>query len=254
MSGRRYAKIPHVVLHVPNLVDRKDFLDEIDKHFATPSSRLQLLSLLNAFSCSPHFANAAKILPKRPLMNSLLLSLFLDNSSTACTLGVTLVVKLLPFFAVHAREDLKKLLPTLFAILARIMCWKGRRALKGKDPSVGGVDVDFEKELEKETNPVLRIRPDIPWERLDMIFVTTKSLPPSSRPYFTCLYYLYPSNTLKFLRSPVQYLEDGGIRSPYVESWHQALDQDEIRRRSEVRRKFFSRCFVLLTYISEFSA
>ncbi|KAF8955458.1 hypothetical protein BDZ97DRAFT_1857834 [Flammula alnicola] len=160
-------------------------------------------------------------------------SLLFDNSSTACTLGVTLMVKLLPFFAVYAREDLKAKLPKLFAVLARIMCWKERRASRGRVPTDEGVDVDFERELETETNPVLRIAPHITWERLDMIFDATISLPPSSRSYFTCLYYLYPSNTLKFLRNPAQYLHDSSVPSPYVESWQQAFDQDEIRRRSE---------------------
>ncbi|KDR81843.1 hypothetical protein GALMADRAFT_221714 [Galerina marginata CBS 339.88] len=211
----------------------EDLLNEVDKHFATPSSRLQLLTLLNVFSCAPNFSSAAKILPKIPLMQSLLYSLFLDNSSTACTLGVTLIVKLLPFFAVHAHQALKEMLPRLLAILARIMCWKRRRASKGKGPSDEVVDVAFEKELEKETNPILTISPDIPWERLEMVFNVATSLPPSSRPYFTMLYYLYPSNVLKFLRSPAQYLHDNNISSPYVESWEQAFDQDEIRRRSE---------------------
>ncbi|KAH9484023.1 Tuberous sclerosis 1 protein-like protein [Psilocybe cubensis] len=211
----------------------EDLLNEVDQHFATRSSRLQLLTLLNVFSCAPNFATAAEILPKLPLMQSLLLSLFLDNSSTACTLGVTLIVKLLPFFAVHAREDLKSMLPKLLAILARIMCWKQRRASKDRVPTGDEVDVDFEKELEQETNPVLTISPEITWDRLEMVFNVATPMPPSSRPYFTILYYLYPSNVLKFLRDPAQYLTDSNTPSPYLESWKDALDQDEIRRRSE---------------------
>lgn len=217
----------------------KDLFDEINEHFAAPSSRLQLFNLLNLFTCAPSFGNSVKILIQHPLMKNLLLSLFLDNSSTACTLGVTLIVKCLPFVAVNAPDDLKTLLPQFFAILARIMCWKERRAAQARVPADEGVDVDFERELEIETNPPLRIAPHIKWERLDMVFDTTVSLPPSSRPYFTCLYYLYPSNTLKFLRAPVQYLIDSNLRSPYAESWQVALDQNEIRRRSEVDLIFF---------------
>ncbi|KAF9566237.1 hypothetical protein CPC08DRAFT_703975 [Agrocybe pediades] len=211
----------------------EDLLNEIDRHFATPSARLQLLTLLNVFTYAPNFASAAKILPNLPLMRSLLLSLFLDNSSTACTLEVTLLVKLLPYFAVNARKELKELLPKLLAILARIMCWKKRRASRDKMPADEEVDVDFEKELERETNPLLTISPDIGWERLEMVFNVATSFPPQSRPYFTTLYYLYPSNLLRFLRNPAQYLHDNNITSPYVESWEQALDQNEIRRRSE---------------------
>jgi len=174
-------------------------------------------------------------------MRHLLYSLFLDNSSTVCTLGVTLIVKLLPFFAVHAREDLKEMLPTLLAVLARIMCWKKRRASRGHLPSGDSIDEGFERELELETNPVLRINSDIKWERLEMTFNATTSLPPSSRPYFTILYYLYPSNILKFLRDPVQYLENSEVRSPYAESWKETFDRDEIRRRSEVRLSYLRR-------------
>lgn len=168
-------------------------------------------------------------------MQSLLLSLSLDNSSTACTLGVTLIVKTLPFLAVHAKEDLKSMLPRLLAILARIMCWKQRRSTKDRTQTgADEVDVDLEKELEKEANPILNISPRISWDRLDLVFNVATPLPPSSRPYFTILYYLYPSNVLKFLRHPVNYLVETDTLNPYAESWDQVLDMNEIRRRSEV--------------------
>ncbi|KIM49478.1 hypothetical protein M413DRAFT_109137 [Hebeloma cylindrosporum] len=211
----------------------EDLFHEINVHFATPSARLQLLVLLDQLASSPLFSNGAKVLPKLPLMRSLLLSLFLDNSSTLCTFGIATIVKLLPYFAVYAREDLKAMLPKLLAVLARIMCWKERRASQGRRiPKKGKIDEAFERELEYETNPILQISPETNWDRLDMVFDTI-STPPKSRPYFTILYYLYPSNVLRFLRGPVRYLVDRDIRSPYVETWEQALDQNEIRRRSE---------------------
>ncbi|KAF8162891.1 hypothetical protein B0H34DRAFT_693349 [Crassisporium funariophilum] len=211
----------------------EDLLNEINVHFATPSSRLQLLALLNVFTSAPSFSSAAKVLPRLPLMLNLLHSLFFDNSSTVCTIGISLIVKLLPFFAVYAREDLRAMLPKLMAVLARIMCWKERRASKGRMPAAEDIDADFERELEFETNPVLHISPNIEWERLEMTFNATASPPPSSRPYFTMLYYLYPSNVLKFLRGPVSYLISNSLESPYVETWEKALDENEIRRRSE---------------------
>ena len=167
-------------------------------------------------------------------MRSLLLSLFLDNSSTVCTLGITVIVKLLPYFAVYARDDLRVILPELLAVLARIMCWKERRAPSGRMPTDEEVDVDFERELECEANPILHISPEANWDRLDMVFDATTSSPPHSRPYFTILYYLYPSNVLRFLQGPVRYLADHDTPRPYVETWAQALDQNEIRRRGEV--------------------
>ena len=167
-------------------------------------------------------------------MRSLQYSLFLDYSSTVCTIGVSLIVKLLPFFAAYAREDLKNMLPTLLAILARLMCWKERPPVKGRDAM--DIDVEFERELENEANRVFFISPLIKWERLEMTFNLNPYPPaPSSRPLFTVLYYLYPANLLIFLRSPVKYLINSGIDCPYKEAWEETLDQDQIRRTSEVR-------------------
>lgn len=146
---------------------------------------------------------------------------------------MSLIVKLLPFFAAYAREDLKAMLPTLLAIFARLVCWKERRASKGRDPK--NIDVEFERELESETNRVFPISPHIKWERLEMVFNSPTSPPPLSRPLFTVLYYLYPANLLLFLRSPAKYLIASALDCPYTETWDQVLDQDEIRRTSEVR-------------------
>ena len=166
-------------------------------------------------------------------MRSLQYSLFFDYSSTVCTIGISLVVKLLPFFAAYAREDLKNMLPTLLAILARLMCWKERPPIKGRDPN--DVDVEFERELENEANRAFSISPQIKWERLEMTFNLNPHPPsPSPRPLFTVLYYLYPANLLIFLRTPVKYLTTSGVDCPYHEPWEQTLDQDQIRRTSEV--------------------
>jgi len=167
-------------------------------------------------------------------MRSLQYSLFLDYSSTVCTIGVSLIVKLLPFFAAYAREDLKTMLPILLAILARLMCWKERPPVKGRDTS--DIDVEFERELENEANRVFSISPHIKWERLEMTFNLNPHPPsPSSRPLFTVLYYLYPANLLIFLRTPVKYLTTSAVDCPYEETWEQTLDQDQIRRASEVK-------------------
>lgn len=150
-----------------------------------------------------------------------------------CTIGISLIVKLLPFFAAYAREDLKNMLPTLLAILARLMCWKERPPVKDRDTDI---DVEFERELENEANRVFSISPHIKWERLEMTFNLIPHPPsPSSRPLFTVLYYLYPANLLIFLRAPVKYLITSAVDSPYKEPWEQTLDQDQIRRTSEVR-------------------
>ncbi|EDR10962.1 uncharacterized protein LACBIDRAFT_293458 [Laccaria bicolor S238N-H82] len=211
----------------------EDLLTEVDHHFATPSSRLQLLMFLNAYTSSPSFPDCASIFAQHPIMQQLIYSLYLDYSSTVCTAGMTLMVKLLPVFAIHAATTLKPILPKLLAILARIMCWRERPPSDPQLPEEEAAGVDFDREILKETSPILHIRSDLEWERLEMTFNTTISFPPSPRPYFTTLYYLYPSNVLKFLRNPAQYLDDASVRSPYTVAWAEALEEDEIRRRSE---------------------
>lgn len=210
-------------------------MTEVQDLFAIPTLRLQLFMLLNIYSSSSSFAVSAAIMAKHPLMERLMLSIVLDNSSTACSAALTVLVKMLPILAANARDELRVLLPMLMAILARLMCWKERHPANAEVPSDEAPDADLERELEVEVNPVLRPDPKWNWDRLEMAFDVTASKPPLPRPYFTTLYYLYPANILKFLHSPIKYLQDCGLSSPWVESWEQALDQVEIRVQSEVR-------------------
>ncbi|RDB24092.1 Tuberous sclerosis 1 [Hypsizygus marmoreus] len=211
----------------------QDLMTELHIHFANPTSRLQLFMLLNLYTSSPSFDTSSAVLAAHPLMRSVLLSLLLDTSSTVCTAGLTLIVKLLPVLAVHARNDLKPMLPKLLAVLARIMCWKERPPSDSRGPADEPPDPEFERELESETNRLIPIRPDLEWERLQLTFNATTSHPPSPRPYFSILYYLYPSNVLQFLSGPAHYLMSTNTRSPYTMDWDKALAQDEIRRKSE---------------------
>lgn len=151
-----------------------------------------------------------------------------------CTAGLTFLAKSLPYFAVYAREQLRLLLPRFLAVLARVLCWKERYPTF-PEAGDGPPDVQLEKELAEITQKNLHIRPDIQWQRLEMIFNATTSHPPDSRPFFSTLFYLYPSNVLKFLRGPVAYLNSFNVETPYVESWKEAFEEDEIRRRCEVR-------------------
>jgi hypothetical protein len=189
--------------------------------------------LLNLYTSGPSFQTSSQVLAAHPMMTSVLRSLMLDNSSTVCTASLTLLIELLPVFAVHAREVLKSMLPDLLAILARLMCWKERppSSLPADDPPIE----EIEQELENEVNRVIPIRSTFKWTRLEMTFNATPSHPPSPRPYFTALYYLYPSNVLKFLSNPTLYLVNHSCESPYTLEWHQIFAEDEIRRRSEVR-------------------
>lgn len=214
-------------------------MTEMNICFSTPSSRLQLFMLVNVYTSQESFSSSAGVLAAHPLMDSLLRSLLLDNSSTLCTTGLTILVKLLPIFAVHACESLRRLLVQLLAVLVRIICWKERplsastsSALQ-QDEMPPGAEADLDHELEDDRP--LHVRPELAWERLEMTFNATASIAPSPRALFTSLYYLFPRNTLRFLREPTNYLAECGVETPYTVSWEDALDEVKIRSKSEVR-------------------
>jgi hypothetical protein len=152
---------------------------------------------------------------------------------------LTVIVKLLPIFAVKACEELKMLLPRLLAILARIICWKERSV--PVEEEVGDADESTEDgqtqasaHNEFTASPNLPLRPELGWERLELTFNAASSAPPHGT-YFSTLYYLFPCNLLRFLRGPSAYLNDRGYKSPFPVSWEDALDEDSIRSKSEVR-------------------
>ncbi|KAJ7285718.1 hypothetical protein C8J57DRAFT_1285608 [Mycena rebaudengoi] len=210
-----------------------DFMSEINTHFAVPSSRLQLLILLNLYVSGPSFQSVgAAVLASHPLMSSLLYSITLDKSSTLCTISLSLIIKLLPIFAVEACPGLKSILPKLLAILARIMCWKERPPLSTQTSAEDGVPV-VEQQLEEDTGPALHVRDDLSWEVLELSFDSTVSSAPSPRQFFTVLYYLFPCNVLRFLRAPVLHLTKNNVESPYTVSWDEVLDEKKIRSKSE---------------------
>lgn len=209
--------------------------------FASPSSRFQLLNLLNNYTSQPQFENSAPIMIKHPMTQSILTHLLVDTSSTVCTIGLTIMTKLIPIFAVHDPENLKPLLPRLLAILARVICWRERVPSPGGHAQVSEVeedilfsDVALNRSSTSPSKPI-GLNPDLGWERLELTFGATASPPPSPRRFFTLLYYLFPCNLLDFLRRPADYLTEKGCESPYVVQWDELLDYDQIKTKSEVR-------------------
>jgi len=211
--------------------------------FASPSSRMQLLGLLNRYTTEPLFERHASVLASHPLMCSILTSLSVDNSATACTISLTTLTKLLPMFAVRDCSALKRLLPQLFAILARILCWPEATSPTSTHPSLpDGITSDEEHgTVEGEYpgqatygNRVLDANPDLQWERLELSLDSTAAPAPSCQRYFTFLYFLFPCNLVVFLRDPVGYLTESKIERPYAVDWDDALDPEQIKTKSEV--------------------
>lgn len=220
----------------------QDLMGEVAEHFSvSPSSRLQLFMLLNVYTSQKPFHTSASVLSTHPLMHGVLNSLLLDASPTVCTTGLTVLVKLLPIFAVHACKELKQHLPQLLAVLVRMICWKDGPAsnlLHSYTSALQLYDMPPEAEVsleeEFQDDKPLHIRPDFGWARLESTFDATVSSAPSPWSLFTNLYYLFPRTTLRFLREPINCLEQWGFATPYTVSWDEALDEVKIRSKSEV--------------------
>ena len=105
--------------------------------------------------------------------------------------------------------------------------------------------MDTEEDSEHEDPHSLPIREDIEWSRLKLTFDGAVSKAPSAHRYFTFLYYLFPCNTIRFLRYPVRYLNDSNLESFYAVSWEDALDEAKIRSSSEVSS--FTPCYISST-------
>ena len=193
-------------------------MSEVFRCFSSTSARLQLLIFLNIYSSHPHFPPHSKVLANHPLLDSLVLSLELDRSSTACVVGLTLVSKLLPLLAVHAPRALISRLPQFISILARVSSWNMPTPQHAVEDGV----------------PVLpEVNPDLHWQPLTCPFNLVVFAPEMDR-YFSQLYYLFPWNLVKFARDPVEYVEQSGFECPYIAGWAAVLNKAAIRTRIEV--------------------
>ncbi|KAI0256629.1 hypothetical protein BJV78DRAFT_1117085 [Lactifluus subvellereus] len=217
------------------------FLMQVFHCFASPSSRLQLIGLLNRYTTEPLFEHHACVLAAHPLMSSILTSLLVDNSTTACTISLTTLTKLLPIFAVKDYPTLKRMLPQLFVILARILCWRERGA-PVHSPVAQNITSDEERSATEgehlvqatEGSRVPDTNPDLQWERLELSFDSAAALGPSPQQYFTFLYYLFPCNLIAFLRDPVGYLAERNVERPYAVDWEDVLDHEQVKAKSEL--------------------
>ncbi len=211
-------------------------MTELHGQFVNPSARLQILILLNLFTSYPGFRDSASILVTHPLTASVMTSLLIDKSTTACSVGLTLLVKLLPLLAVHACEKLKEMVPQLLLVLSRLVCWKERVSIVDES---NGSQVDIPRDF-FNASPSHEIRPELHWERLESTFDAAAAPGPSPRRFFTFLYYLFPCNVLRFLRAPLSYLNDCHPESPYTVGWDAVIDETELKGKAEVPVRILS--------------
>ncbi|KAI0038874.1 hypothetical protein FA95DRAFT_1684484 [Auriscalpium vulgare] len=213
----------------------EDLLTQVYDCFASSSSRLQLLGLLNRYTSQPSFERHACVLAAHPIMSSLMTSLLVDNSTTVCMIGLTMITKLLPILAVKECGALRRMLPQLFAILARIICWRERDVADVQDAASSdeASEASEASESADEGARALKTHPDLKWERLELTFKTAAPAP-SPRQYFTFLYYLFPCNMVAFLREPAEYLTECNAENPYAVKWDEVLDREQIKTKSEI--------------------
>jgi hypothetical protein len=218
-------------------------LDEVHDDFVRkPAHRLRLLGLLDACAAQPWFApDATPILAGHPLTGVLLKSLQFDKAPTACAVTLALVVKLLPMFAVHAPDRLKALVPRLLRVLAHLVCLPAGSTTDPLEDSSKGTSSSGSSPLMGSPEDGLYAAPsplpgneEILWRKLDEGHDPSSTAPSPYR-LFTFLYYLFPCNVIRFLRSPVDYLDGHGMPNPRHTTWADELDEVQIKSLCEVR-------------------
>ena len=177
---------------------------------------------------------------------SILRSLEIDTSSTLCTVALSVIFKPLVAAAIKAYDKLKEILPRLLGILGRMLCWKPLRRQRGPNDVTYQDLLDSEdrvrieeleareledvlKDAKKDGYRNLKIREELHWEQLGHSFDVTVTSVPNPRRFFAALYCLFPCNTVKFLRKPLDYLKEHNVRSPWTVDWEEALDELQIR-------------------------
>jgi hypothetical protein len=178
--------------------------------------------LLHAFTATSSFHASVSVISSHALLSNLLLSLLLDQSSTLCSLTLSLMCKLLPSLVANSSNCLKPLLPMLLAVLGRVICWKER------DFPPSSLDSMTYIEGNESAQALFLPASQINWHPLELSFHAASS-PPDSNQYFTILYYLYPANMLKFISHPITYLLSHDVKSVYAVEWSTALDELKIR-------------------------
>lgn len=225
------------------------FFESIDPYLRNPSNRLHSLTLLSTFVRlqTPYIYQILDT----PLFNSLLLCLEHDTSTTVVSLSMTILIMVIP----HIPDKLGQMLPRLFGIFGRILCWDKLSAVQRRTAAFAKDEQSKEDEEEhKEDNEISGDRMGS-WLRLDSSFDIANSTPPKCTQYFTFLYGMYPINFLEYLRTPAAYVRGGTGLSKENDSTDQSFDDELIRGRAEplIRRHLVHPRLLTLTQESEVS-
>ncbi|KAG8898751.1 hypothetical protein FRB99_007182 [Tulasnella sp. 403] len=214
----------------------KVFFDQINEAFQNPRSRLQLVVLLSQLARVPELS--VTDFADSTLLKSLMLSLQVDSSTTVVSVGISVLIMMLPQIAHLAPTTLNSHLPTLLSILCRVICWRD----KPSNSALSDPLIPMQQEG-TPSHPTVALASDLNWSRLESSFDLAVSPPPDARLFFQFMYGLWPINTLTFLRRPVAYLENAGVKCPFSVGWDEIIDVDEVH----------SRCKDTASELSDFS-
>lgn len=195
----------------------RDILTAIDPFFVQKEHRCQILTLLGDFirQSPPHLHVALET----PLFNNLLRCLQTDTSTTVVSLALTALIMLLP----HAPNGIRKHLPTLFNIYARLLFWDREAASVMANVTDQMPETDGEESSNSEEQ----------WERLSSHSESEDTNIPQLLTFFTFLYGLYPMNFMSYIRKPSRYLRHAAPDADDLD-----VQSTEVRQRSEQFRQF----------------
>ncbi|KAH7107732.1 hypothetical protein BKA62DRAFT_684269 [Auriculariales sp. MPI-PUGE-AT-0066] len=221
----------------------QEFCGAVNRAFDLPQSRLELLVLLRSVVAHDDFDFPAFL--QSDLFSKILLSLSVDKSAFVMTLGVSVLVMSLPYFAVRAPNDLAARLPELLVMLARVLASNAlqrppaheilsKGLVESGDPDDEGImDDGGSPELSRHIQcSDLEVRPELQWSRLERTPLPLSSGLSSADHLFGYLYGLFPCNTVIFIRHPFQYIEDHQISCPFVVGWEKTIDEGQMRSRA----------------------
>lgn len=214
-----------------------EFFHHLSTSFEEPLHRIPILLLLTIFVRlnSIH----AYHITRTSLLNNIALSLQLDTSTMLVSLCVTSLIMLIPHMPDWIASGGAGGVPALLAIFARIMDWRklgpGWEHRIGSGEEMESLRMQFDEEHEEVGRLSKRLQPraDVDWKRLESSVDSETAMAPDAVRFFTIIYGIFPCNTLRFLRGPIDYLRKSQYHSPLDAVWEDLIHETELQKRSE---------------------
>jgi hypothetical protein len=216
----------------------KQFFTMINQIFLVPENRKLVLSLVSNLLGTHERADFSKVSDTQ-FLESLYNCLLLDNSSAILSIGINVLVMLIPYNV--RRIPLSKLL----LIFGRLVIWNAQQFSKSasyQESKAADLQAISETDFHLETS-----NKETDWKILYEVFICPDAKPIDLLPFFSFLYGLFPYNFLKFSRSPSVYLISTGYQESIPSFWN---DEKIILSVKSMSHKFTLNSF-LINYSQE---